>query len=408
MQNEYTKCLHCLEDIRIGAKLCKHCKSKTYLVLADEIKFRCLNCGQKLSTSKNATDQTLICPTCNINVSIPEIKENTDESALRESTSFIEKFTELMGLKSISGVKYSEIFSEVFNKHEKKDAENIFACGTEQTTPDINNLDFEVPKPWLFFRVLVLSLITYFLFDYMWEWFQNPKVVPGVIITGTFAIPISVLVLFFELNIRKDLSFYRTAKILILGGVLSILVTLFINDTPIGKALINKMSASSAGPIEEIAKLFIVYYFLKGMKEKHILSALLIGAAVGTGFSAFESAGYAFERLALSQSYESMEEMIKMRGLLSPFMHTTWTAIASAGLCIAFTNYQAQGGRLFTNARFLKLLGFSIACHMYWNSTLLTSWGIFRYAPVAILVWIVILSLVLEGIDELKRKKHAG
>src|SRR5699024_11317925 len=48
------------------------------------------------------------------------------------------------------------------------------------------------------------------------------------------------------------------------------------------------------GVIEEIGKLAIIIYFIRKLNPKYILNGLLIGAAIGAGFAAFESAGYAF------------------------------------------------------------------------------------------------------------------
>ena len=73
---------------------------------------------------------------------------------------------------------------------------------------------------------------------------------------------------------------------------------------------------------------------------------LLIGAAVGAGFGALESAGYAFEAFlrpvaseggqgGLTKGYNALVDNIVLRGFLAPFMHVIWTANAAAALWIA-------------------------------------------------------------------------
>ena len=52
----------------------------------------------------------------------------------------------------------------------------------------------------------------------------------------------------------------------------------------------------------------------------YILDGLLIGAAVGAGFAAFETAGYIL-RFGLNSGLEAMLEIIKLRGFLVPGGH---------------------------------------------------------------------------------------
>ncbi len=63
-----------------------------------------------------------------------------------------------------------------------------------------------------------------------------------------------------------------------------------------------------------------------GKKYPYILNGLLLGAAVGCSFSAFESVQY-----ALDPSYSGIG-IIFQRALLSPFTHIVWTALAGAAL----------------------------------------------------------------------------
>jgi len=70
---------------------------------------------------------------------------------------------------------------------------------------------------------------------------------------------------------------------------------------------------------------------------KYRLNALLVGAAVGVGFSAFESAGYAFDTFLFESPAKFSETVshdavlnIHVRGILAPFTHIAWTAIAAA------------------------------------------------------------------------------
>jgi RsiW-degrading membrane proteinase PrsW (M82 family) len=76
-----------------------------------------------------------------------------------------------------------------------------------------------------------------------------------------------------------------------LGGVLALLLSLFMYR--LGAAFpIQWLGASIAGLVEEPAKLLTLVIVINNPRYRYTLNGLLLGAAVGTGFAAFESAGY--------------------------------------------------------------------------------------------------------------------
>lgn len=81
-------------------------------------------------------------------------------------------------------------------------------------------------------------------------------------------------------------------EVFICGGLSLILAILFFSldfNTDIN----TYFGALMVGLIEEVAKAAIVALFLfKSKKSNYILNGLLVGAAVGAGFAAFETAGY--------------------------------------------------------------------------------------------------------------------
>ena len=71
-------------------------------------------------------------------------------------------------------------------------------------------------------------------------------------------------------------------------------ITLFLFSI-VGSHELDFFGAFLTGVVEEIGKVVIVYWFLRRLGKLSILSGLLIGASVGAGFAAFESAGYALK-----------------------------------------------------------------------------------------------------------------
>src|SRR5205085_11498196 len=119
----------------------------------------------------------------------------------------------------------------------------------------------------------------------------------------------------------------------------------------------------------------------------------LFGAAVGAGFAAFESAGYAFREL-LNQNFNlnAMSEVIHLRAFLTPFGHVAWTAIAAGAL------WRAKGDRpltfaTFTDTRFLKAFSIPVVLHMIWDAPIALPFYALQLA-LGLVGWFVVFGLV--------------
>ena len=309
-----------------------------------------------------------------------------------------------IGIEKLKGFSLSDLFSEVFSKHSRTEVENYFTIGTEKTTPDILDVDASWPKPWLFTRMIIASLVLYFLMWFGWKMWANTTLLPGLMLIGSFAIPISTLVLFVELNVRRNVSLYMVVRLAFLGGILSLLITHFLPVTiaflsPVFGNWSVYLGDSIAGPLEESAKVLAMVAVASAAKYRYKLNGLLVGAAVGTGFSAFESAGYAFNVILIGGGVDDMVQNINMRGLLSPFCHIVWSAIAGCALWRVINGHKFKW-RMLCDERFIRLLLVPVILHMIWNSPLqLPYFGTFII--LGFVGWFVCLSLVQEGLHEI-------
>lgn len=213
-----------------------------------------------------------------------------DSNNLIESVA--EGVAKVAGVEQIKGFSLKQMFSEVLKKHSEDEVEEYFTVGTTTTTPNIIDVDTNWPKPWVFFRMLCGALIVYLGFIQAWEEFKNINLIPGLIIVGSFVVPFSTLIFFFETNVRKNVSLYQVIRLVFLGGILSLIFSLFLFQVS-GTLSLNWIGASVAGLVEEPGKLFALILVINISKYRYLLNGLLFGAAVGTGFAAFESAGYA-------------------------------------------------------------------------------------------------------------------
>jgi protease PrsW len=313
-----------------------------------------------------------------------------------------EGVTEFAAVERLDGFSLKELFSEVFRRHSREETEEYFAVGTPGTTPPIQAVDTTWPRPWVFFRTFVGALTVYLLFLAGWNEFNNVNLIPGLIMVGSFAVPLATLIFFVEINARRNVSLYQVIRLVFLGGILSLILSLLLFQLTDAIRL-RWLGASVAGLAEEPGKLLALLTVAGIAKYRYKLNGLLFGAAVGTGFAAFESAGYALR--AGLQDAGAMKDTIMVRGMLSPFGHIVWTAMCGAAL------WRVKGARRFsfamvTDRRFVRVFVTAVVLHMLWNSPLhLPFYG--KYLILGAVAWIVILGLVQEGLKELREEKAA-
>jgi protease PrsW len=306
------------------------------------------------------------------------------------------------GIEQLEGFSLGDMFSEVFKKHSEDELEEHFTVGTKLTTPLIQEVDTSWPKPWVFFRTFVAAVIGYICFVQAWEQFQNLNLIPGLIIVGSFAIPLSTLIFFFETNVRKNVSLYQVIRLVFLGGILSLIFSLLLYQVSSLFSL-SWLGASVAGIVEEPGKLIALLLVIYNPKYKYILNGLLFGAAIGTGFAAFESAGYAL-LAGLSSDADTMLNIIFQRGTLAPFGHIVWTGM-SAAILWKIKGTQRFRTQMIKNPKFLRIFGIAITLHMIWNSPInLPFYG--KYIICGFVAWFIILSLIQDGLKQLRVEKE--
>ena len=380
------------------------------------MQFQCPQCKAILASDGVTEGMKVTCPECRTAFEVKQYVRKTklravDDTATGEGAvadgplpdAIHSRVASAIGIEKLQGFKLSDLFAEVFSKHSREEVEDYFTVGTAKSTPDILEVDAAWPKPWLFTRMAIASLVLYFLFWIGWKLWENPNLLPGLMLIGSFAIPISALVLFIEFNVRRNVSLYMVVRLVLLGGIISLLITHVIGSLLEAGLLPNAgyavyLGAAIAGPEEETAKLFAMIALASAAKYRYKLNGLLVGASVGMGFAAFESAGYAFNALLADGEVEDMVANINMRGLLSPFCHIVWSAIAGCALWRLIKGQDFKW-RMLCDENFIRLFLVPVVLHMIWNFPLqLPFFGNQIVAGIA--GWIVCLSLVQEGLHE--------
>ena len=155
---------------------------------------------------------------------------------------------------------------------------------------------------------------------------QNPNLIPTIILLGSFLVPATFVAYSFQ---RADevVTVQRIFTAFVAGGVLgtlgaSLLEGEFLKSPSAGTYIY-------VGLIEEAVKLAALWLLARRLARYTVRDGIVLGAAVGFGFAALESAGYAFNALFTSGglSLVSLVETEVLRGVLAPVGHGLWTAI---------------------------------------------------------------------------------
>lgn len=351
------------------------------------------------------------------------------------------RLNKLTSTEKLEGFSLTTMFSEVFKGRKRGEIEDYFVVGTSKTTPPLDEVQTGWPRPWFFMRVLAFMLAVYFLFSKTIENFSNPHDLPGLMIFGALAVPLATVVLFWELNTPRNVSFMQILMMIAFGGVVSLLVLEIVARL----SNLGWMGALSPGITEEIAKLLTVILVVRSVRYKYILNGMVFGAAVGAGFAAFETAGYAFYDGYLTRfmltvvnnpeyvakiitafkhdpnnlqilkagaytlgkyGYDWTFNMIELRSYLAPFGHIAWTAIAAGAF------WRVKGGDLFrfkmlVDPAFVRTLLVPVILHTTWDSDFVghQNWLVrdLMLVGLGVIAWYVAFLLVQQGLKQIKQ-----
>lgn len=354
--------------------------------------------------------------------------------------SLVSRLNKLTSTEKLEGFSLTAMFSEVFKGRKSGEIEDYFVVGTSKTTPPIDEVQTGWPRPWFFMRVLLFMLASYFILWKILDLFENPKVIPGLMVVGSMAVPLATAILLWELNSPRNVSFIQVLMLICLGGVISLFFTL------IGYQIshLGWLGTPSAGIVEEIGKLLAVMIVARNVKYKYTLNGIVFGAAIGAGFAAFETAGYSFENgylsgftltaldhldalakaraiIIQSHNYGVLGELINMfdgktaydltfsqingRSYLAPFGHVIWTAIAAGALWRVKGANPLRFGMLF-DPKFMRTFLVPVVLHMLWDTDLiqrnpyLVQTGLLL--GLGVIGWYVTFLLVQQGLRQIR------
>jgi RsiW-degrading membrane proteinase PrsW (M82 family) len=192
----------------------------------------------------------------------------------------------------------------------------------------------------------------------------NLNLVPTVILLGSFLIPVTFVIYAFG---RADqvVTAQRIFTAFVYGGLLGVLGASILECTFLRQP--SGLGYVGVGLIEEAVKLAALWLLARRLPRYTTRDGMVLGAAVGFGFAAFESAGYAFNALFTSTgpSLLNLVETEVLRGILTPVGHGLWTAILGGALFAA----AARHGRPRLSGAVLGWYALVVLLHALWDAS---------------------------------------
>ncbi|MFG1708734.1 PrsW family intramembrane metalloprotease [Nonomuraea sp. M3C6] len=211
-------------------------------------------------------------------------------------------------------------------------------------------------RPWS--RIFLIGFVLWLATVIVTAGTGNSNLVPTVVLFGSFLVPVTFVVWAYGRGRSPQVTVELLFIAFVVGGVLGVLGASVLESLLIRPSIVMYVLV---GLIEEGAKLAALLFVTRRLTSRTIRDGIVLGATVGFGFAAFESAGYAFNALFTAEglSLTQVVETEVLRGILTPVGHGLWTAILGGVLFGA-------GGRL-TAPVVLSYLGVSLL-HALWDS----------------------------------------
>jgi RsiW-degrading membrane proteinase PrsW (M82 family) len=199
----------------------------------------------------------------------------------------------------------------------------------------------EVPSRWRWLKLLCLGAVVWVATVVALGTTQDPNLIPLTVTTGSFIVPVCGAIYVFDRLYDAGFTRVKVVEAFALGGTLGVLLAAFGEYLLLGNGAAQYVGV---GFIEEAAKLVALWLVARRLGKYTTRDGIVLGVAVGFGFAAFESSGYALVSLFGTNglALHNMISTVVERGLLAPVGHGLWTGILGGVLFMAARG----GGRL--------------------------------------------------------------
>ena len=215
-------------------------------------------------------------------------------------------------------------------------------------------------RTWL--RTFLVGLVLWVLSAVVTYLTGNPNLIPTLVLLGSFLVPVTFVTWAFERRETGEITAELVFRLFVVGGVLGVLGASVLETYLLYPSV---WLYVWVGLIEEAVKLAALAFLTRKLAVKSMRDGMILGATVGFGFAAFESAGYALTSLFTPQGL-SLTDLVTtelLRGLFAPVGHGLWTAILG-GVLFAWSTREHF---VITRKLIVAFVGVSLL-HTLWDS----------------------------------------
>lgn len=288
------------------------------------------------------------------------------------------------------------LFKDVFKKRSTEELETTITQGMFKGKAHHKEIGIEAP--WLYMKVFFFMLICTAISLAFTAISGSPI---AFIIVGGLCAVVPLMVFLFETNFSRNLTILDIGKLFLIGGLSSLIITLLFN-IPFAHVGDVASTVFLAPVLEELAKAIIVIFFVSKIKPKNMLTGLLIGFCIGSGFEVFETFNYAFNSYLtefvltgdlISASGFSLATLIT-RTFWSFFSgHHYFTAIFGAIYVLFKKNTEFDFKDIF---QWKVIVGYLIpvVLHMSWNASTFIENPFVQFAIESLICVLSVLALI--------------
>ena len=291
---------------------------------------------------------------------------------------------------------------ETFRPRTREDYAEIFTRG--------RGGDDKTPYPWFYSRVFLFCL---FLFSILCFGYSFSELnIPSVLFAGGIFADLTFIVLLFEMYPKRDMPLFVPVAVLFAGGLLASafsyifygfedaisIITVFIFKVGVRADYISQVWTAV---VEETAKVIATLITLKIVKKRNPLACLIIGAAVGAGYSAFENMWYMLTLAPVKAGGLSyLMAMGLIRSLGTPFSHAAWAAVYG---------WAVSGKNSWKRWQPYAVYAFNFVMHFFVNFPLTSAFSGWKGYPVSAVTGILSLALLILLIVKCRKELlHVG
>jgi RsiW-degrading membrane proteinase PrsW (M82 family) len=219
-------------------------------------------------------------------------------------------------------------------------------------------------RRWAWLGILVGGVVLFEIVRRVLLETQNPNLVPALILVGASVAPTAFVAFVLGRRLSWDISTGALVGVAFLGGLIGVVAAGLLEYRTLVDLRV--LPIVLVGLIEEAAKLIVPAVLLVSFRQyRRPADGLLVGVASGGGFAALETMGYAFVTLIQSKgNVAAVENVLLLRGLLSPAAHMAWTGFTAAALWYAA--YRGWKGSALL--QFVAVFVLAVALHATWDS----------------------------------------